>query len=494
MSFKPSGMKQGYHHWYAAKYFGGDHECAEAFMLLMDKLVETKKHKAFVSDFTQNLHIIVDELKNPEYYDDLDDEIKIKEHHLIGTYDKFVNYKKSRIVMMEKLGPTWSGMEKKEVICVKEGNGFKFVVQDKEVSVMEMKKDITDYLKSNNEDYKMQDDKKTIFVSEITQKSYSEVEGKDLKDLSVDKKTSAEVVVNFVENMKDNVVGKDYTEVLKKNLTSKQNEIPIPFENSEGVKDFVNLVLPRVTKNFMNHEHYLHNQDIAEAVVKRYNLDGSNKTALMLQHEFMKNLEIQNPDEMPNAMLFNPSWLETINFEKIKQYCPIYTGYKSCAWMLIRIDGYPGCLNKETLKLILTMVLKMAKFYGLWVRGGLKSSRLSKYVSDVLKLTDKKVYGFALHCNIAEWVKPVIIQKFKETSLFTVKEDMDIFDDDFEVKDIEKIFDDYTGPGFEPEKKKLDRDEGELNEEEKPKRGKNNQGVKRAKMKEAEKKKQKKLL
>jgi len=496
MSFKPSSMKQGYHQWYSAKYFDRDESCAEALRILMDKLVANKRHKPFIADLTQNLHIIVSELSDPNYYNDLDEKISIKDYNLVSTYDKFVGYKKSRIIMMQKLIPTFSSLEKKEVICYKEGDSIKFKTLDKEVTPVEMKKEITEHLKGNNEEYKIEDNKKDIFIAEISCKSYAYVETTKSENISVEKKVSAEAVVNFIENIKENVIDPQYSELLSKSMTSKQNEIPISYKNKEGKKDYVQLVLPNIIKHFMNKEHYFNNQDVAEALVARFDLDGSDKSALMLEQEFIRNLEPDNQDEMPSAMLFNPSWLERCNFEKISRYCPIYTGYKSCAWVLKRVDGYPGCMNKETLKMLLTMIMKFAKFYGLWVRGGLQSNRISRYINDVLRLTRKKVYGFALHENLEEWIKPLEIRKFKESSLFTVKEDTDIFDDPIDVKDFDSIFDGYTGPSFvKDDKKKLDRDEGELDEKEKPKRGKNNHGLKRAKKKmidKHEKKKKKK--
>jgi len=199
-------------------------------------------------------------------------------------------------------------------------------------------------------------------------------------------------------------------------------------------------------------------------------------------------------EEMPDNILFNPSWLDNKNFEKIKDYCPVYTGLKSCAWMLRRVDGYPVCLNKDTLKLILNMVFKFAKFYGLWIRAGLKNTHISRYINNVLKLDPEKIYGFVVQVNIKEWTSPLEIVKFKETSLFTVKEDTGIFDDDIKDINVDEIFEGYTGPGFEPEDDiKMDRDRGELNDDPKPKRGSNNEGTKRAlnKLKDRKKKKKK---
>jgi len=495
MTLKLQCKNQGYHHWYAKKYFSGKEECVSALRVLMDTLMENKLHKAFVTDFTQNLHLIVSHLEDPTYYDGLEEEIVLKQHDMIGTFDKFIGHRKTRPVPTEKIVPTWSQLEKKEIICEKRGNTTVFRVQDRQVTVEEMKRDVTDYLKRRNEDFKMQDKNRVMFVSEVAQQTYVQVEDKPVEDISVDKKISAEVVVNFVEKLKDNVMQKDYAEILQKSLTSKQAEIPVSYETKEGKKEYAYVILPRVLRYFMNHDHLVHNQDIAEAIIRRYGLNGQDKTSLMLQKEFNQALGMK--EEMPLALLFNPSWLETIPFEKIQEYCPVYTGYTPASWVLMRADGYQGCMNKDTFKLILMMIVKMAKFYGLWMRGGLTSQMLVRYVLNVLKLTTKKVYGFAIHQNIKEWMEPLEISKYKETSMLVVKEDTNIFDNDYQPQDLDKIFDGFQGSRFEPEVKMHDRDDGELNENKKLPRGRNNEGHKRMRKKEKEKsdrKKEKKRL
>jgi hypothetical protein len=471
--------------WYAARYFDSDLEdYADSLLHIFQGLKKSdRKGKGFIADLTKNFHLIMEELDDPQYLADRPKKVTLSKAQVISTYDKFVNYRKDRVVPLTKIVPTYENIIGQNLKAVMD-NGKVVIVtaEDKEVKIEEIKTKVIEQIVQRSEEPKILDNYKTHFVSEVADKPYEAVAGKAIETISVENKVSAQVLVDFAHNMPKEINSVMFQEKLKHSITTISNEIPIPVRTKDNV-DFVNLTLPRITKNFMNKNSYVHSQDIAKALAKKYECEIGDRSSKEVETEFFKYMVIEKEQRPPN-LLFNPSWLEKVAFEEISTYVPIYTGLQMCPWILASDVKFPECKNKESYKQLLSMIIKMAKFYGLWIRGGMVAGKVKDYIEKKLCLTSKRMYGYAIHTNISVWISKINIEHFRESPAFTVKVNLDFFDED--VFDREAVFDEYDGPSFKdmPDfEVTKDRDLGELNEKPKPKRGSNNEAAKERKAK-----------
>jgi len=483
---------------FAAKYCGKSEECVVALRTLMDALIANKGVKGFVADFTKNYSVILDELKDPNYYEGMDAKINLDEHNLTSTYDAFLGWKKTRVLYVNKVIPTYTAITNTEVVTTVTAGEAKITNKDNVViPLVDMRKEITSYIDNNNEKYVVYANKKNLFVSEVTNKPYEKIVNVEPSKISVDQKCDAQTLVTFVSNMEAEMKKEPYTEMLKKCVASKQAEIPIPCHR-EGKVDYVQVVLPTLSKNFMNKDLVVHNQDIAQAIIESKKCDVTDKTEVVLRKEFKVEIEKGVDDRAP-TLLFNPSWLEVIPFDAVSIYCPLYTGLQTCPWILELDKEYPPCRNKETFKRIMGLILKIAKIFALATRARMSVVSLQNYIDKVLLIPPKSVYGVAVRKNLKLWASPVVITKYRESALFSVKESIDFFDKDGKA-DYTDVFEEYIGPDFDGE------DEGVMVDRDKVQKKKgqtrdNNKSYKdaiaenekeREKKKKAKRKKQKK--
>jgi len=431
------GVNQGWHQFYAAKFCGGDEDCAEALRTLLTKLIERKSYKGFCADFAKNLNLIVSQVvSNETYYDNLDERIAIAKASLVSDYSGFIRYQKTRILYQTKLIPTFEHMIGVKVQGLLESGNTTVLVDGVGVEVPEVKQHIVKHMEDKDEKYKLQDDLPTMLISEGSSKSYEFVEGKPQNEIKVEG-TDGESYVKFIQEFPKEIVMKKYVETLKSTMSSKSSEIPIVVSD-DGKKVFKNVVLPKVAKYFLDANHFFNCNDIGNAINLRFGVDGQDKTGAQLKREFLE--AISRKGEKPKAVLCNATWLDRNVFDHILDYIPLYTGFKGAAWILVYAPGGKVCNNLEVYKSVMNMVQKMAKFYGLWIRSGCKVTGMQGYLEGALKLDkDKNVYGQAVHFNVKEWCTPLIIESFKEGTLFTLSGEQNIFGTSTEDEDLSKL-------------------------------------------------------
>jgi hypothetical protein len=484
---------QGYHQWYAAKYAKSDEKFAKCLKYVTSALKQMKNASAFCTDYNLNVKNIMLDLEDPDYYKKCAPLIDIDEDLLLSHYGVYKGYQKVKDISNQAIVPTWKGLVKKDVECVITETKPVFLVGENhaEVKPKQMEKDIGSYFDTKGAKYRLQNERKVILISDLAHLPYIEVKKRVPKNISVDNKVSAEVVVNYVENIKTEAVKEDTVNAIKDSLRKKSTDIPIMTELN-GKREAVPVSMPNILKNFMNPTHLVNSQDIAEAISEREGVPPGDKSSATLAKEFLDTI---GAEEKPKKMLFNQAWLDNISIDKLIGYCPVFTGMKKCSWILYAMakEEYPPVVSKDQFKLVLVMVQKIAKLFALWLRGGMKASSFEKYIEQALKIKKTTIFGATIMTNVGVWLEPVTIKKFRQMSVLGTKEEVvDMFgtEGDFDAKLMDEF---YEGPTFEEELPRIiDRDKGELNESPKPQRGGNVEGIKEANSKHERKKKSKK--
>jgi len=462
--------------WYSAKYGGSSKRFSKALRTVFETLEGTDQLRPFLTDFCKNIPVIKEEHESPGTYDNSDGKIEIAEHHLVTDFAGFRNWKKTRYMFAGKVIPTYSAIITEEVQV--EIDGPKFTVMKPEskekVTVKKMEEVITSHAEMKQEKAVFYTDRLDVLVSELAGKPVEAIKDKEPSRVSVEDQCSADIVVNFINNFKKSAVKVKYVEQLRNSFKSAKNELPIPRE-TEDKMEFVSLNLPVLHKNFMNPTQLVHNQDIARTLMEKEKIEISEKSMVEQENDFKVEME-KKPEQQPPKIMVSQTWLDTTPFESYSVYCPIYTGLKATPWLLRKYDDFPFCKNKETYKLLISLMVKFSKFYALWIRANLSGKDLKLYVEKVLKFQETSIYGFTVFKNMSYWTTPIVIKRFKEKSAYTIKEDTGMFGDG--DVDFTNIFQDenYDPPDFDMgvRNKIQDRDKGELNEEVKQKRGSNN--------------------
>lgn len=398
--------KVAWHHWYAARYARGDENVAKSLRVIMRSMMQEKSLSAFLTDFTESAKNIAKELEeNPNYYESKDQEPLILKGMLVGKYVNFANYEKFKNISVDRVLPTVAAI-RHEPVAVKMTQGrMQCVVGSACVSFAEMKKIMAKQLEEENIKHVMQDKSTAILVSEVSGNTYEKVEKKLPIEVSVEDKTSAKVVVDFVKDIKNVAKDKTYSDYLAKSLSNNRTEIPIVTKDEK-----VLLTLPVVMKNFLVPGRIVNQSDVAQAIQESYGLVSAGKTDATMKQECITAL---NAQEMPEALLYNTSWLEQMDIRKIQQYVPVFIGSKNCSWLMLKTDNSSYKPSKDMLKNIYVMIQKFAKFFGLWLRGGLSGKLMETYLERALGYNCAKSYGYVLHTNLKVWCGDYIIDKFK---------------------------------------------------------------------------------
>jgi hypothetical protein len=450
--------KHSWCQWMSASKAGGSDKVAMALRIIEEETRATGGLKPLFGLILENLPIIQEDLEDKDHYNRAPKRMTLSKYNLVDKYSDFRGWKKSRYLYMPKVLPTYVAVSGQKVDVVVSGGSTIVTKKDAkdQIDIKTMETVVTKHIRDNNEKCVIYKDATALLISEVAQMPIEKVQVKESSKIPVEDTCSAHVVVQFVQDIKIEAYTKSYVTKLKQSFGDSQAEIPITKRKGDK-EDHVMLTLPKLAKTFMNRSKIVSDQDIAASLVQTMGLVIPDVSTSAKEKEFLKIMN-SNLEERPKMIPFSQAWIEKLSPNKYLPYCPIYTGLKTTPWVLSYIDGFPLCTNKETFKLLLTMIIKFSKFYGLWIRGGLKPGVLQTYLESSLKMSNG-YYGKALGINLALWSQPVRITSFKETSVINIKEDPNIFEEsDEEYK--EKYEDDYEKPDFslDPRANMSDRD------------------------------------
>jgi len=473
--------KHSWNQWFSAAFVGKSEKASEALKVLYHEAQKNRGMRALLNQLSLSLDLIAEETLDTTCYDDCPETILLKEHNLVGSYASFRMWKKTRYLVMPKVLPTYVALTGSEVLVTVKGPDtvVTHIESNEIIGVKHMEEVISTHVKNLEEKCVIYNNPTALLISELAQVPIEKAQNLPAKQTPVEEKCSVNTVINFINNLKDEVYLPEYVKKFKQVVQTKQTDIPIT-RNTEDGKNHILLGLPNLTKTFMNPSKIVHNQDIAVAVVDTLGVEVIEQSSVKMLNHFMTSINAK-PEEQPQKLLYTASWLDKVAFEKYAGYCPIYTGLKGTPWILNKMKDYPSCKNKETFKLVLSTVIKMVKFYALWIRGGLAPTALGKYVEEMLRLSDKAIYGRTIRINLAVWCKPVTFSAFKETSVINVREDLGMFDDT--PGDFKAMYDgEYKAPSFDfdPRSNMSDRDDDLPSDGKRIIRGANNVELKKA--------------